>query len=146
MSANPAFNPPPAPLLPEPSDCQPAPPGLPACPFVPGVPPEGLAIVPSAFTIPTGKAHWEVLLRARAIENGMWIIAAAQVGSHEDGRETWGHSMVISPWGEVILELSGEKSEIKTVEIDLTEVASTRRQIPSLQSDSFYELSKIPLV
>ena len=76
----------------------------------------------------------------------MWIIAAAQVGSHEDGRETWGHSMVISPWGEVILELSGEKSEIKTVEIDLTEVTSTRRQIPSLQSDSFYELSKIPLV
>ena len=105
-----------------------------------------LCFVPSAFTIPTGKAHWEVLLRARAIENGMWMIAAAQVGSHEDGRETWGHSMVISPWGEVILELSGEKSEIKTVEIDLTEVASTRRQIPSLQSDSFYELSKIPLV
>ena len=68
-----------------------------------------MCFVPSAFTVATGRAHWEVLLRARAIENGMWIVAAAQVGQHADGRETWGHSMIVSPWGEVICDLGGER-------------------------------------
>ena len=102
-----------------------------------------LCFVPSAFTVPTGKAHWEVLLRARAIENGMWIIAAAQVGQHEDGRETWGHSMVVSPWGEIILDLCGEKPETHTVDIDLRQVEVSRGQIPSLKNDRPYEISKI---
>ena len=104
-----------------------------------------LCFVPSAFTIITGKAHWKVLLRARAIENGVWIIAAAQVGKHDDGRETWGHSMVISPWGDVIIELGGEKPEIKTVEIDLREVETVRKQIPSLENENHYQISKIGL-
>ena len=102
-----------------------------------------LCFVPSAFTVPTGKAHWEVLLRARAIENGMWIIAAAQVGQHEDGRETWGHSMVVSPWGEIILDLFGEKPETHTVDIDLRKVEVSRGQIPSLKNDRPYEISRI---
>ena len=102
-----------------------------------------LCFVPSAFTVPTGKAHWEVLLRARAIENGMWIIAAAQVGQHEDGRETWGHSMVVSPWGEIILDLCGEKPETHTVDIDLRQVEVSRGQIPSLKNDRPYEISRI---
>ena len=94
----------------------------------------------------TGKTHWKVLLRARAIENGVWIIAAAQVGKHEDGRETWGHSMIISPWGDVITELGGEKPEIKTVDIDLQEVETVRKQIPSLENENHYQISKIGLI
>ena len=102
-----------------------------------------LCFVPSAFTISTGKAHWEVLLRARAIENGMWIIAAAQVGQHEDGRETWGHSMVISPWGEIIANLRRNSPQTATVEIDLTQSTSYRTQIPSLHNEKEYNLKKI---
>ena len=64
--------------------------------------------VPAAFTVPTGKAHWQVLLRARAIEAELFVVAAAQAGRHEDGRETYGHSLVVDPWGEVLLEMGGE--------------------------------------
>ena len=102
-----------------------------------------LAFIPSAFTVPTGKAHWETLLRARAIENGMWIVAAAQVGSHADGRRTWGHSLIISPWGEVVEDLGGDVTQTMTVEIDLEKSQSARTQIPSLQADPNYQLDII---
>ena len=71
---------------------------------------EGATIlsIPAAFTVPTGEAHWHVLLRARAIEAGAFVVAAAQVGSHEDGRVTYGHSLVVDPWGKVLLDMGGE--------------------------------------
>ena len=74
--------------------------------------------VPAAFTVPTGKAHWHVLLRARAIEAGLFVVAAAQVGRHEDGRQTFGHSLVIDPWGEVLLDM-GDEPGVGFAEIDL---------------------------
>lgn len=91
--------------------------------------------VPSAFTRPTGRAHWETLLRARAIESGSFILAPAQGGKHEDGRKTWGHSMVIGPWGEVIAHLDHDEPGVLHAEIDLDEVASARSRIPSLRND-----------
>ena len=87
--------------------------------------------VPSAFTRPTGQAHWHVLLRARAIETGCWVIAAAQTGEHQDGRATYGHSLVISPWGEVVLDM-GEAPGIGLASIDLAEVAAARSKVPAL--------------
>ena len=102
-----------------------------------------LTFAPSAFTVPTGKAHWEVLLRARAIENGMWIVAAAQVGRHEDGRETWGHSMIVSPWGDVIADLGGTATSIMTVDLDLEAPEKARRQIPSLRNDRSFVMNRI---
>lgn len=91
--------------------------------------------VPSAFTRPTGRAHWETLLRARAIETGSFILAPAQGGKHEDGRKTWGHSMVIGPWGEIIAHLDHDEPGVLHAEIDLDEVASARSRIPSLSND-----------
>jgi len=88
--------------------------------------------VPAAFTVPTGKAHWHVLLRARAIEASAFVIAAAQVGKHEDGRETYGHSLVVDPWGEVLLDMGGEKPGLGFCEIDLDRIAEVRAQVPSL--------------
>ncbi len=85
--------------------------------------------VPAAFTVPTGKAHWHVLLRARAIENAAWVVAAAQAGIHEDGRETFGHSLVIDPWGEVILDLGAEPG-LGFAEIDLGHVDEARGRVP----------------
>ncbi|QBY02565.1 carbon-nitrogen hydrolase family protein [Rhodophyticola sp. CCM32] len=99
--------------------------------------------VPSAFTIPTGRAHWEVLLRARAIENGAWVIAAAQVGDHADGRHTWGHSIIISPWGEVICDLGGETASQHMVTLDIGKVASARQQIPSLKNERDYTFTRV---
>lgn len=90
--------------------------------------------VPAAFTVPTGKAHWETLLRARAIETGSYVIAAAQVGTHEGGRQTYGHSLIISPWGEVLAD-GGEQEGIITAEIDIQKVTSARSSIPALQHD-----------
>ncbi len=90
-----------------------------------------LIFVPSAFTRPTGAAHWHVLLRARAIETGCFIIAPAQVGRHENGRETYGHSLIIDPWGRVLAE-AGDEDRFIIAEIDLAEVARARGQIPSL--------------
>jgi predicted amidohydrolase len=87
--------------------------------------------VPSAFTVPTGRAHWHTLLRARAIENGCWVIAAAQTGHHEDGRETFGHSLVVDPWGDVILDM-GSKSGIGFAEIGQDRVAEARGRVPVL--------------
>jgi predicted amidohydrolase len=87
---------------------------------------------PAAFTRPTGEAHWHVLLRARAIETGAFIVAAAQTGVHEDGRETYGHSLVVGPWGQVLLDM-GTEPGIAIVNLDLAEVADTRARIPNLR-------------
>jgi predicted amidohydrolase len=94
--------------------------------------------VPSSFTVPTGHAHWHVLLRARAIETGCFVLAPAQHGKHEDGRETYGHSVVINPWGEVIAERPSEPG-VLFAELDLSEVALARRQLPSLQHARPYQ-------
>jgi len=85
--------------------------------------------LPAAFTVPTGRAHWQVLLRARAIEAELFLVAAAQAGRHEDGRETYGHSMVVDPWGELVLEMDGEPG-VGFAEIDLGRIAEVRARIP----------------
>ena len=87
---------------------------------------------PAAFTVPTGQAHWHVLLRARAIETGSYVIAAAQGGTHDSGRATYGHSIVISPWGEVLAELDDEPG-VLVVDIDPAESAAVRARIPALK-------------
>lgn len=97
----------------------------------PGQPPCDLLAVPSAFTHTTGQAHWELLLRARAVENQCYVIAAAQGGLHENGRRTWGHSMVIDPWGEV-LAVQPEGEAVVIAELDLQRLASVRAQLPAL--------------
>ncbi|MGJ3230966.1 MAG: carbon-nitrogen hydrolase family protein [Oceanicaulis sp.] len=91
--------------------------------------------VPSAFTKPTGRAHWEVLLRARAIETGSFVIAPAQGGKHEDGRKTYGHSLVIGPWGEVIAEKEDDEPGLLYAEIDPRDAAEARARIPALSGD-----------
>ncbi len=92
--------------------------------------------IPAAFTYTTGKAHWEILLRARAIENSVYVIAAAQVGRHQDGRHTWGHSMVINPWGEVECDAAKTVNSIQLATIDLEKIASCRRAIPAWSVDN----------
>jgi deaminated glutathione amidase len=88
--------------------------------------------VPAAFTVPTGEAHWHVLLRARAIEASAYVVAAAQVGQHEDGRRTYGHSLVVDPWGEVLLDMGGEGPGLGFAELQLARIAEVREQLPSL--------------
>ena len=88
--------------------------------------------VPAAFTRPTGEAHWEVLLRARAIETGAWVLAPAQGGLHADGRATWGRSMVVSPWGEVTARLEDDAPGVLVADIDLGAVSVARGAIPAL--------------
>jgi len=99
-----------------------------------------LITYPSAFTVPTGKAHWEILLRARAIETQSYVIAAAQAGHHNEERVTYGHSIVISPWGDVIAELGGEFDgpEIATATIDLSLVGKIRREVPLVRRTDVY--------
>ena len=87
--------------------------------------------LPAAFTIPTGQAHWHVLLRARAIEAGLFVIAAAQSGEHEDGRRTFGHSLVVDPWGEILAD-GGEGNGLVFAEIDLARIEEVRSRIPVL--------------
>lgn len=87
--------------------------------------------VPAAFTVPTGQAHWHILLRARAIEAGLFIVAAAQVGHHEDGRATFGHSLVVDPWGSVSLDM-GDQAGLGFAEIDLARITDVRSRIPAL--------------
>ena len=87
--------------------------------------------LPAAFTVPSGKAHWHVLLRARAIEAGLFVVAAAQSGRHEDGRATFGHSLVVDPWGTVLLD-AGETVGLHLAEIDLGRIGEVRGQIPAL--------------
>ena len=95
--------------------------------------------VPAAFTVPTGDMHWEVLLRARAIENGTFVIAAAQCGVHDGGRKTYGHSMVIDPWGHIIAE-AGNDPCILYADINLDEVSRFRQAIPSLTHDRAFSV------
>ena len=90
-----------------------------------------LISVPAAFTVPTGRAHWHVLLRARAIEAGLFVVAAAQSGVHQDGRQTYGHSLVVDPWGDVILD-ANELIGVQFAEIDLAKVTEVRTRIPAL--------------
>lgn len=91
-----------------------------------------LMAVPAAFTVPTGQAHWHVLLRARAIETGSYVIAAAQGGSHANGRSTYGHSLVIDPWGKVIAELDHDRPGVLVAEIDPSAVIEARERVPAL--------------
>ncbi|HVY58262.1 MAG TPA: carbon-nitrogen hydrolase family protein [Xanthobacteraceae bacterium] len=95
--------------------------------------------LPSAFTRQTGEAHWHVLIRARAIENGCFVVAAAQGGKHEDGRETYGHSLVVDPWGRVLAE-GGTEPGVVIAEVDPAQVAVARGRIPSLQHGRRFEL------
>lgn len=88
--------------------------------------------IPAAFTVPTGQAHWHILQRARAIEASAFVIAAAQVGKHQDGRETYGHSLVVDPWGDVVLDMGGDEAGLAFAEIDLARIAEVRSQLPSL--------------
>ena len=87
--------------------------------------------VPAAFTAPTGRAHWHILLRARAIENAAWVVAAAQSGVHEDGRTTYGHSLVVDPWGEVVLDM-GDECGVGFAEIGPVRCEEARARIPVL--------------
>jgi deaminated glutathione amidase len=91
-----------------------------------------IVAVPAAFTVPTGQAHWHILLRARAIEAGAFVVAAAQVGSHEDKRETYGHSLVVDPWGRVLLDM-GETRGVGFAELDLEEVEAVRGRLPAIR-------------
>lgn len=97
--------------------------------------------VPAAFTVPTGEAHWEVLLRARAIETGSFVIAAAQAGSHENGRSTWGHSMIIDPWGKILTQLGGDGPGIAIADIDLGAVDEARGKVPALANARPFSLT-----
>ena len=88
--------------------------------------------IPAAFTVPTGKAHWHILIRARAIEAGVFAVAAAQCGSHEDGRETYGHSLVVGPWGEVLLDM-GEDNGVGFAQIDPAAITEVRSRLPAIR-------------
>ncbi|MBU0659506.1 MAG: carbon-nitrogen hydrolase family protein [Alphaproteobacteria bacterium] len=90
-----------------------------------------ILLAPAAFTVPTGQAHWHVLLRARAIEAGCFVIATAQVGAHADGRVTYGHSLVVDPWGDVLLDM-GEAGGLGLVDIDLTRLGDVRARVPAI--------------
>jgi predicted amidohydrolase len=95
--------------------------------------------IPSAFTKQTGEAHWHVLMRARAIENGCFVFAAAQGGKHENGRETFGHSLIVDPWGRIIAE-GGTEPGVVMAEIDPAQVTNARARIPSLQHGRRFEI------
>ncbi|MGK6313151.1 carbon-nitrogen hydrolase family protein [Neorhizobium sp. DT-125] len=99
--------------------------------------------VPAAFTRQTGEAHWEILLRARAIENGAFVIAAAQGGLHEDGRETFGHSMIVDPWGKVLASAGGTGEAIVLAEIDIAAVKAARGKIPNLKNAREFTLDTV---
>jgi predicted amidohydrolase len=90
--------------------------------------------IPSSFTVPTGEAHWHVLMRARAIENGAFVIAAAQAGTHANGRKTYGHSLIVAPWGEVLAE-AGTEPGVIFAEIDPAKSTQAREKVPSLEHD-----------
>jgi deaminated glutathione amidase len=94
-------------------------------------PPCDVLSVPSAFTFTTGRAHWELLLRARAVENQCYMLAAAQGGLHENGRRTWGHSMIVDPWGEVVA-VRPEGEGVVVAEVDAAKIAAVRQQLPAL--------------
>ncbi len=93
-----------------------------------------ILVIPAAFTVPTGKAHWEILLRARAIENSCYVIAPAQTGTHEGSRKTYGHSMIINPWGEIMAN-AGEGEKIIYADIDIEQVDKIRSSLNSMNQD-----------
>ena len=99
-----------------------------------------LITIPAAFTRVTGEAHWHVLVRARAIETGCFVLAPAQGGHHEDGRETYGHSLIVSPWGEIIAEADHDAPGFIVVDLDLAQVAKARARIPALTNDQDFKL------
>ncbi len=94
--------------------------------------------VPAAFTVPTGQAHWEVLLRARAIETGSFVVAPAQTGEHDGGRKTYGHAMIIGPWGEILAE-AGQETGFIIADLDMMAVQKARMAIPALKHDREYK-------
>lgn len=98
--------------------------------------------VPSAFTRQTGEAHWHTLLRARAIETGCYMFAPAQGGAHESGRTTYGHSLIASPWGEVVAEIAGDEPGVAVADIDLEAVSAARRRIPALEHDRPFRVAE----
>ncbi|OJT96889.1 MAG: nitrilase [Rhizobium sp. 63-7] len=102
--------------------------------------------VPAAFTRQTGEAHWEILLRARAIENGVFVIAAAQAGVHEDGRETFGHSMIIDPWGRILASAGGTGEAVILADINVAAVQAAHQKIPNLKNAREFSLDKVEAV
>ncbi len=100
--------------------------------------------IPSAFTVPTGKAHWHVLMRARAIENGCFVFAPAQWGEHAEGRRTYGHSLIVDPWGEVLAD-AGEGVGIVSARIEVDAIAKARRMVPSLQHDRVFSKPELAI-
>jgi len=99
--------------------------------------------IPAAFTVPTGKAHWEVLLRARAIEAGAFVVAAAQYGRHADGRSTYGHSMVVDPWGEILLDMA-DGTGLAFCDLDLTKIQEVRSRVPAVANRKSFEMPVKP--
>jgi predicted amidohydrolase len=99
--------------------------------------------VPAAFTKQTGEAHWEILLRARAIENGVFVVAAAQAGLHEDGRETFGHSMIVDPWGKVLASAGATGEAVIVAEIDPAAVKAAHAKIPNLKNAREFSIEKV---
>ncbi len=99
--------------------------------------------VPAAFTKQTGEAHWEILLRARAIENGVFVIAAAQAGVHEDGRETFGHSMIVDPWGKVLASCGPTGEAVIVADIDPTAVKAAHDKIPNLKNAREFSIERV---
>jgi predicted amidohydrolase len=100
-----------------------------------------LLSVPAAFTRQTGEAHWHILLRARAIENGAYVVAAAQGGLHEDGRETYGHSLIVDPWGRIIAEAAHDEPAVIIAEIDPAQSIAARKKIPNLKNARDFEVN-----
>lgn len=92
--------------------------------------------IPAAFTVPTGQAHWETLIRARAIETGCFVIAPAQGGLHADGRATWGHSLIVGPWGEIVGKLDHDEPGVLVADLDLDKVAEARAKVPAWTTDA----------
>lgn len=105
----------------------------------------GFLTVPSAFTVPTGQAHWQTLLRARAIETGCFVFAPAQCGEHAEGRRTYGHSLIVSPWGDILAE-AGEAPGVIYADIDPAKVEEARCMVPALQHDCRFSDPDVPTV
>jgi predicted amidohydrolase len=99
-----------------------------------------LIAIPAAFTVPTGQAHWHALMRARAIETQCFVLAAAQAGTHADGRRTYGHSLIVAPWGEIVAEGDGERACVVVADIDMKLVDEARQRVPSLEHDRPFEV------
>lgn len=102
-----------------------------------------LFCVPAAFTRQTGKAHWKTLLSARAIENGAFVVAAAQGGAHEDGRETFGHSLIVGPWGEILAEAEDDEPGVILADIEIARAREARMRIPNLTLEENFEITII---